>query len=232
MSVRLAIPNRGRLMTECHRLLRSCGILPVHTEGDRRLFWEAHDERLEVFALRSTDIPRHLVHDTVQFGITGRDYLLEARADEAPELLDLGLAHGWLCVLAPRGQRLDLPRDLDGKRVATKYVNLLSDLMSRHGVAPAEVVRVDGAAEVYCRLGLADLVFDIVCTGATAKANGLKPMARAVQTSAHLYASPATPSRSPQLAQDLVRGLRDALHLLTPVEEYPWETIETVLCWR
>ncbi len=215
-----------------HRLLELCSILHGWQATDRQLSWKSKNKRLNVFALRSTDIPRRLLDNTVQFGITGRDYVVEAGGTDLPELVDLGLAHGWLCVLAPEGTRLDAPEGLRGRRIATKCVNILTSFMTAHGVVPREIVRVEGAAEVYCRLGLADIVFDIVCTGRTARANHVRPIARVFETSAHLYAAPETRSDFPGVTEELTSALKGVAGSIEQVEEYPWEKIDTVLSWH
>ena len=232
MTARLAIPNRGRLLAGSHRALELCSILHGRQAADRRLFWRGKDEALDVFALRSTDIPRRLLDNTVQFGITGRDYVVEAGGADLPELVDLRLAHGWLCVLAPEGGQLDAREGLNGKRIATKYVSILTSFMAVHEIVPGEIVPVEGAAEIYCRLGLADFIFDIVCTGRTARANHVRPVARIFETSAHLYASLETPSTFAGMTEELTSALGGVAGSIEDVEEYPWETIDIVLPWR
>ena len=62
---------------------------------------------------------------------------------------------------------------LAGKRIATAYPRLVAEDLKRRGVA-AEIIRLDGAVEISIRLGVADAIADVVQTGRTLKAAGLK----------------------------------------------------------
>jgi ATP phosphoribosyltransferase len=62
--------------------------------------------------------------------------------------------------------------DINGKRVATAYPGLVSDFFKKNSIS-AEVVRLDGAVESSVRLGVADLIADVVSTGNTLRQAGL-----------------------------------------------------------
>jgi ATP phosphoribosyltransferase len=63
--------------------------------------------------------------------------------------------------------------DISGKRVATAYPGLVEDFLKRNSLN-ASVVRLDGAVESSVRLGVADLIADVVSTGNTLKQAGLE----------------------------------------------------------
>ena len=63
--------------------------------------------------------------------------------------------------------------DLDGLRVATAYPVSTKMLLDERGIE-AELVPVSGSVEATPRLGLADAIVDLVSTGSTASANGLR----------------------------------------------------------
>ena len=63
--------------------------------------------------------------------------------------------------------------DLEGLRVATSYPVSTKRLLAERGVA-CELVPVSGSVEAAPRLGLADAIVDLVSTGSTLSANGLR----------------------------------------------------------
>jgi len=63
--------------------------------------------------------------------------------------------------------------DIAGKRVATAYPGLVGHHLSQLNIK-ADVVRLDGAVESSVRLGVADLIADVVSTGNTLRQAGLE----------------------------------------------------------
>ena len=59
---------------------------------------------------------------------------------------------------------------VQGKRIATTYPHIVRDYLRRQGIA-AEVVPFSGAVEIAPSLGKADLICDLVSSGATLRAN-------------------------------------------------------------
>ena len=60
-------------------------------------------------------------------------------------------------------------QDLAGKRIATSYAGLLATHLAELGI-DATVVKLDGAVENSVRLGVADVIADVVETGTTLQA--------------------------------------------------------------
>jgi len=69
-----------------------------------------------------------------------------------------------------------------GKRVATAYPGLVDSYLSSHGIKTS-VVRLDGAVESSVRLGVADLIADVVSTGNTLRQAGLEVFGEPILTS-------------------------------------------------
>ena len=85
---------------------------------------------------------------------------------------------------ADMGEDLDLSR-LSHVRIATKYPNITSKWFAEHGIQ-AECVKLNGAMELAPALGLCPRIVDLVSTGETLKANGLKESATIAQVSSRL----------------------------------------------
>src|SRR5205823_11589173 len=66
---------------------------------------------------------------------------------------------------------------LAGRRIATAYPGVVARYLAENAIA-AEVVRLDGAVENAIRLGVADVIADVVSTGATLRQAGLEPVGK------------------------------------------------------
>ena len=78
--------------------------------------------------------------------------------------------------------------DLAGLRVATAYPVSTRAALAEAGVE-AELVTISGSVEAAPRLGLSDAVVDLVSTGSTASANGLRRIGRLLSSEAVLIAN-------------------------------------------
>jgi len=108
---------------------------------------------------------------TLDLGITGRDMLLDSAA-EADEVMSLGFGGTRFRFAAPGGTSMTVA-DLDGRRIATSYPGLVAAYLDSRGVT-ARLIHLDGAVESSVRLGVADVVADVVETGTTLKRAGLE----------------------------------------------------------
>ena len=108
----------------------------------------------------------------LDLGITGRDLAQDSRA-KFDEVLNLGFGASTFRYAAPAGEEWTVDR-LQGKRIATSYPNVVRDHLATNGIE-AEVIRLDGAVEISIHLGVADVIADVVSTGATLRQQGLVP---------------------------------------------------------
>jgi ATP phosphoribosyltransferase len=98
---------------------------------------------------------------------------------------------------------------LAGKRIATAYPVLLQRYLDDAGIV-AGVVKLDGAVETACRLGVADAVCDVVETGTTLRAAGLHIIGDPVLTSEAILVRREGAEEIPAVAQ-LRRRIRGVL---------------------
>jgi ATP phosphoribosyltransferase len=82
---------------------------------------------------------------------------------------------------APIGKEWGIS-DLAGKRIATAYPGLVEHKLRNLGIN-CEIVRLDGAVESSVRLGVADLIADVVSTGNTLRQAGLAVFGEPILTS-------------------------------------------------
>lgn len=132
---------------------------------------------MEFYFLRPKDIAIYIASGHLDIGITGRDLAADTR-EEVDELLALGFGASTFRYAAPKDEEWTVEQ-LDGKRIATSYPNLVRKDLAARGL-DAQVIRLDGAVEISIRLGVADVIADVVSTGRTLRQQGLKPFGDAL----------------------------------------------------
>jgi ATP phosphoribosyltransferase len=128
------------------------------------------DNDVEFYYLRPRDIAVYVGSGELEAGITGRDLLMDSGA-LATEISALDFGKSTFRFAGPSSAKYN-EKDLAGKRIATAYPGLLAQYLEKAGVS-AEIVRLDGAVESSIRLGVADVIADVVSTGGTLRAAGL-----------------------------------------------------------
>src|SRR5688572_3524642 len=166
--LRIAVPNKGTLSGPAAQMLREAGYR--QRPFDRDLVCVDADNDVEFFYLRPRDIATYVGSGDLDLGITGRDLLIDAEC-AATEILDLGFG-GATFRFAARPDAFEMPAGLGGRRIATSYPGVVARHLAELGVR-AEVIRLDGAVENAIRLGVADVIADVVETGATLRQVGL-----------------------------------------------------------
>ncbi|MGC5166287.1 ATP phosphoribosyltransferase [Luteimicrobium sp. DT211] len=168
--LRIAVPNKGSLSEPAAEMLREAGYR--QRRDPRELVLADPDNDVEFFFLRPRDVAVYVGAGTVDVGITGRDLMIDSGASDV-EHLSLGFARSTFRFAAPVGTASSVD-DVAGRRVATSYPGLVLAHLGEHGVEPAAVVHLDGAVETAVRLGVADVIADVVETGTTLRAAGLE----------------------------------------------------------
>ena len=171
----LALP-KGRILREVAPLLAAAGIQPAADcldEDSRRLRFETTDPMLDVVRVRPFDVATFVAFGAAQIGICGADVLLEFDYPEIYAPLDLGIGGCRVSVAAPEGAGGDDPARWSEVRVATKYPNIARRHFAARGIQ-ADIVHLNGAMELAPGLGLSRLIVDLVQTGSTLRANGLR----------------------------------------------------------
>jgi len=176
--LRIAVPNKGSLAEPAADMLRQAG---YKVRRDlKELIVTDPDNEVELFYLRPRDIAVYVGSGTVDAGITGRDLLLDSGSD-AVEVMALGFGKSTFRYAARAGSMSDVA-DIAGRRVATSYPGLVQGHLAGAGVSAA-VVRLDGAVETAITLGVADVIADVVETGATLRSQGLAVFGDPILTS-------------------------------------------------
>ena len=214
--LRIAIQKNGRLSEPARALLGSCGL--SWRESPDKLFCYGDNAPVDLLLVRDDDIPGLIDSGLCDLGIVGRNVLAEQASGRGQsanfrEWRALGFGGCKLALAVPNDWDWQTPAQLQGKRIATSYPALTRAWLRENGVA-AEVVVLIGSVEIAPRLGQADVVCDLVSSGATLSANQLKPVCDLLQSEAVL-AGPVA-EFDPQLvetAQMLLRRIDGVLRI-------------------
>jgi ATP phosphoribosyltransferase len=166
--LKIAVPNKGSLADASIAILKEAGYR--QRVDSRDLVLLDPENEVEFYYLRPRDIALYVGSGELEAGITGRDLLIDSGA-AAVEILALDFGGSTFRFAGPSGTAWKLA-DISGKRVATAYPGLVEDFLMKNKVS-ATVVRLDGAVESSVRLGVADVIADVVSTGNTLRQAGL-----------------------------------------------------------
>jgi ATP phosphoribosyltransferase len=199
--VTIALP-KGRVLRAVAPLLARAGAdVDALLADDRTLVRESPIAQLRFLLLKPDDVPTYVEYGAADLGVCGRDVLMERPCDVYRPLdLEVGRCRMVVAGVAGRAAPTGVPR------VATKYPRCTAEHFARRGVQ-ADVIFVQGSVELAPLVGLADLIVDLVQTGATLAQNGLEEREEICRISSVLLANRA----AYKLRQERVRPLVDAL---------------------
>lgn len=197
----VALP-KGRVLRAVAPLLARAGADPqALLADDRSLVREMPAAGLRFLLLKPDDVPTYVDYGAADLGICGRDVLLERPVDlYQPVDLEVGRCRMVVAGVAGRPAPTGVPR------VGTKYPRIAAEYFARQGVQ-AEIIFLQGSVELAPVTGLADLIVDLVETGATLAHNGLEERAEVARISSVLVVNRA----AYKLRQDRVRVFIEAV---------------------
>ncbi|MBO0811888.1 MAG: ATP phosphoribosyltransferase [Microlunatus sp.] len=204
--LRVAVPNKGSLSEGAAAILREAGY-SQRSENKQLVHLDA-ETGVEFFYLRPRDIATYVGEGTLDVGFTGRDLLIDSGA-AAEEVMALGFARSRFRFAAPAGSNFSEDR-LDGIRLATSYPRVVGEYLSQHGVAP-RLIKLEGAVESSIRLGIADVIADVVETGTTLRQAGLELFGEPILQSEAILIKHAGRATMPAGFDTLVRRLNGVL---------------------
>ncbi len=215
-SLLIALP-KGRMADDALALLGRAGLPLPSEETGRKLILEAGpplltDEaglRLRYILAKPTDVATYVEYGAADVGICGLDSLRESGRDVYEPLL-LPFGHCRLSVAGPANRQDTALRYESQPRVATKYPRLARDFFRARGLN-AEIIPLNGSVELGPLVGLADLIVDLVETGATLRENGLVEFRTILQSQAVLVVNRAAFQLKAGMVQAVVGALREVV---------------------
>lgn len=197
--LRVAVPNKGILADFATAMLAEAGYAVRKDTKTLRVVDTRNN--IEFFYLRPRDIATYVGTGALDIGITGLDLLMDSRS-KAVRVADLNFGQSTFTFAGVIGEFQSIEQ-INGKRVATAYKNIVEDYLSGKGIK-AEVIALDGAVETAVSLGVADLIADVVSTGNTLRQAGLEPFGEVIlESSAYLIANSSSSDKHAALLRRL-----------------------------
>ena len=187
--IKIAVQKTGRLTDHSIDLLERCGLKV--TKSKNQLICYGENMPIDLLLVRDDDIPGLVSDDVCDLGIVGLNVVEEKRQKleqegskgQFKQIFELDFGHCRLSIAAPEGFQYEGPSSLENTRIATSYVGLLTDYLNTNNIS-AEPVFFSGAVEIAPKLGRADFICDLVSSGATLLANGLREVAVLLESEA------------------------------------------------
>jgi ATP phosphoribosyltransferase len=187
--IKIAVQKTGRLTDHSIDLLERCGLKV--TKSKDQLICYGENMPIDLLLVRDDDIPGLVSDDVCDLGIVGLNVVEEKRLKLEQEgskglfkqIFELEFGHCRLSIAAPDNIEFAGPESLENTKIATSYVGLLTDYLTKNNIN-AEPVFFSGAVEIAPKLGRAEFICDLVSSGGTLKANGLREVAVLLQSEA------------------------------------------------
>ncbi len=205
---------KGRILEELAPLFQKVGIYPEQAffdENERALQFDCKDSNISLIRVRSFDVATFVAFGAAQMGVCGSDVLMEFDYGDLYAPLDLNIGHCRLSIAEPEDmpEKEDLSR-ISHLRVATKYPHITQEYFAEKGIQ-AECIKLNGAMELAPKLGLATRIVDLVSSGKTLKANGLREADTIAKISSRLIVNRAAfKTRSGEI-NELIEKFREAV---------------------
>ncbi|WP_019520031.1 ATP phosphoribosyltransferase [Faucicola boevrei] len=199
--------SKGRILKETMPMLAKADIeLLEDVEQSRKLIFSTTNPNVRVLILRASDVPTYVEHGAADFGVAGKDVLLEHGSQNLYELLDLKIAQCRLMTAGVVGKTLPNRR----LRIATKYVNVARNYFANRG-EQVDIIKLYGSMELAPLVGLGDFIVDVVDTGNTLRANGLEPLDEICQVSSRLIVNQVSYKRKFELLEPILTSFKQSI---------------------
>ena len=215
-TLKIAIPKKGRLYDTCMDLLKGADI--KFSKKNRLDIAYCTNFPIALIFLPAKDIPTYVADGSIHAGITGSDMVLESQVtDKITQVLKLGFGKCRLVVQIPEGSELKL-QDLNGKKIVSSFPNTVKDYFENVLKMKVNCSYVSGSVEIACQLGLADAICDLVESGDTMKAAGLKELHTIHSSECMLIANPNAPF------QELLKTIKGRIQGVIDAKKYVYCT--------
>ena len=184
--------SKGRIFEETLPLLAAAGIVPAEDpEKSRKLIIETNQPDIRLVIVRASDVPTYVQYGAADFGIAGKDVLIEHGGEGLYQPLDLEIAKCRMMVAVRKGFDYAAASKPGRRlRIASKYPSIAAEHFAAKGVH-VDLIKLYGSMELAPLVGLSDAIVDLVSTGNTLKANDLEAVEHIVDISSRLVVNKA-----------------------------------------
>ena len=184
--------SKGRIFEETLPLLKAAGLVVAEDpEKSRKLILPTNDPQVQVIIVRASDVPTYVQYGAADFGVAGKDVLLEHGGEGLYQPIDLDIAKCRMSVAVHAGfDYANAVRQGARLRVATKYLQVARQHFAAKGVH-VDLIKLYGSMELGPLVGLSDAIVDLVSTGSTLRANNLIEVEHIMDISSRLVVNQA-----------------------------------------
>src|SRR5690606_16181363 len=184
--------SKGRIFEETLPLLEAAGIqVTEDPESSRKLILPTNDANVRVIIVRASDVPTYVQYGAADFGVAGKDVLLEHGGEGLYQPIDLNIAKCRMSVAVRNGFDYASAVQQGARlRVVTKYVQTAREHFASKGVH-VDLIKLYGSMDLGPLVGLADAIVDLVSTGSTLRANDLVEVEQIMDISSRLVVNRA-----------------------------------------
>ncbi|MDR0791122.1 MAG: ATP phosphoribosyltransferase [Methanomassiliicoccaceae archaeon] len=209
MTLKMAVPNKGRLNERAVELLLRSG-LDLGEGWGRRLYVNVQNQDIEVIFVRAQDIPEFVASGAIDIGITGADQVAES-GEDLEKLLDLDFGHCRLSVAVPESSGIKSVSDITEEcRVATSFPSLTKKFFASKKIK-VNIINVSGAAEIMPYLGVSDIIVDLVSSGSTLKTNRLVTIADIIESQAVIVGNKGSIKNKREAVTGIVDSIKSVI---------------------
>ncbi|MYM29435.1 ATP phosphoribosyltransferase [Duganella sp. CY15W] len=203
--------SKGRIFEDTLPLLEEAGItVTENPDTSRKLILPTNDPNVRVLIVRATDVPTYVQHGAADFGVAGKDVLLEHGGEGLYQPIDLNIAACRMSVAVRNGFDYETAvRQGARLRVATKFVETARTHFAKKGVH-VDLIKLYGSMELAPLVGLSDAIVDVVSTGNTLRANDLKEVEAIMDISSRLIVNQAALKLKRERLQPIIEAFERA----------------------
>tara|TARA_Y100000768_G_C23845983_1_gene618554 strand:+ start:73 stop:720 length:648 start_codon:yes stop_codon:yes gene_type:complete len=202
----IAIP-RGRIIKELKKILNKTSFAPeseMFDDKSRKLTFLSKNKEINFIKVRAFDACTFVAFGAAQIGIAGEDVIKEFDYSEVYAPLELNIGHCRLSVAALKTLlKKEDPETWSNIRVATKYPNISREYFANKGIQ-VEAIKLNGSMELAPSLNMCRRIVDLVSTGATLKANGLKEIDKIMKVQSKLIVNRSSFKTNNKKIQDIM----------------------------
>ena len=195
-------------------LLRAAGVSANEDpETSRKLIIGTSNPALRLIIVRASDVPTYVQYGAADFGVAGKDVLLEHGGEGLYQPVDLNIACCRMSVAVNAGFDYDTAvRQGARLRVATKFVHTAREHFASKGVH-VDLIKLYGSMELAPLVGLSDAIVDVVSTGGTLRANNLVEVEKIMDISSRLVVNQAALKLKRERLQPIIEAFDKASRL-------------------
>ena len=209
----IAVP-RGRIIEDCKNILLKTSFAPdpmLFDKNTRKLKFSSKNQNIEYIKVRAFDVCTFVAFGAAQIGIAGEDVINEFDYSEVYAPINLNIGHCRISVAAPKILINEAdPSTWSNVRIATKYPNITKNYYAEKGVQ-VETIKLNGSMELAPSLKMCRRIVDLVSTGRTLKANGLKEIEKIMEVNSKLIVNRSAYKTKTKNIEKIISSIKKAI---------------------